>query len=240
MDKDLRSKVSAILESLSLEERQGFENKLNTLEASGIDSQEAMLRTVINLEADRNLRIQICWTLLYFGETVALGPLISILQNNSDIVEIRRAAAEVLSWFRSKNTVEELSNLLTNDEDEEIRRIAAHALGRIGESSVSDKLLHQFQQPQESPKVRAEIAESLAYTNAKQSIPSLLKGLKDENAEVRFWSAFALGHLADTGVIPELEKVSSDENQIENWGTVGKEALDAIEHIRKRIQPMES
>lgn len=93
----------------------------------------------------------------------------------------------------------------------------------------------------ESPTVRAQAAEGLAYkfyrkrrgSLSSQSAIKLLKAvLTDSSPEVRYYAAFALGASGERGVIPALRKTAKDRTTSKNFvGTVGDEAMDAVKRI---------
>ncbi|MBL4634980.1 MAG: HEAT repeat domain-containing protein [Kofleriaceae bacterium] len=62
------------------------------------------------------------------------------LANDSDL-KVRRAALATLGQFRVASARADLENLVVSDDDAAVRRNAAWALGRIGDSSSRDALL---------------------------------------------------------------------------------------------------
>jgi len=95
----------------------------------------------------------------------------------------------------------------------------------------------------ESPAVRAQAAEGLAYkfyrkrrgTSSFQSAIGLLEAvLTDPSPEVRYYAAFALGASGERGVIPALRKIAKDRSTSMSFvGTVGDEAMDAVKQINE-------
>lgn len=93
----------------------------------------------------------------------------------------------------------------------------------------------------ESPAVRAQAAEGLAYkfyrkrrgTSTFQSVIKLLEtALKDSSPDVRYYAAFALGTSGERGAIPALRIAAKDRSTSKNFvGTVGDEAVDAVKQI---------
>lgn len=87
------------------------------------------------------------------------------------------------------------------------------------------------------PKVRGQAAEGLAYLFCFQPdahvFRALTATLSDPSAEVRFWSAFALGQLRDKRAIPALKNVvENDKAILRGWWAIAKEAKDAIKQIK--------
>lgn len=94
----------------------------------------------------------------------------------------------------------------------------------------------------ESPAVRAQAAEGLAYNfyrkrRGKSSFQSAIElletALTDPSPEVRYYAAFALGASGERGAIPALRRIAKDRSTSTNFvGTVGDEAMDAINQIK--------
>lgn len=95
----------------------------------------------------------------------------------------------------------------------------------------------------ESAAVRAQAAEGLAYMFHRKrkgtrcfhsAIELLTTSLADPSADVRYYSAFALGASGERTAVPALRQAAKDRATSNNFvGTVGHEARDAL----KRIEP---
>lgn len=93
----------------------------------------------------------------------------------------------------------------------------------------------------ESPAVRAQAAEGLAYkfhrkrketSDFQPAIEILVAALTDVSPDVRYYAAFALGASGESKVLPALLKAAKDRSTSENFvGTVGDEAMNAAEQI---------
>lgn len=235
----LRTKLQSLANRLEEPMRSAFEQKSALVLNSGITSEENMLDALHNISLSSELRAAICWILLYFEEDVAVHALVTVLEMEQDF-PVRKAACEVLSFFRTIQATPVYSRLMREDENIEIRRICAYALGQIADKSAAELLIQHLEIPSETPEVRAQIFESLAYLGAKRVVPTLVEALQDDSPEVRFWAAFALGHLGGRSEISALERVTLDHAVVENWWSVGKEAQDAIKYIQARINSKEN
>lgn len=93
----------------------------------------------------------------------------------------------------------------------------------------------------ESPEIRSQAAEGLAYlfpckrrgsAGIRSAIESLTAALTDSSADVRYYAAFALGASGERTTIPALRHATQDSATSTNFvGMVGDEARDAIERI---------
>ena len=125
------------------------------------------------------------------------------------------------------------------------RQNVAYALSFLGEDGAIEYLLASFANRLEHPDVRAQCAEGIANILGgadrrtrvwKQAVITLLPGLKDDSAEVRFWTVFAMGALGAKDALPTLRKlVRADAAVMSSMGwEVGEEAKDAIASIEGR------
>ncbi|MCP4701351.1 MAG: HEAT repeat domain-containing protein, partial [Gammaproteobacteria bacterium] len=125
---------------------------------------------------------------------------------------------------------------LDDEEDVSVRRVAAEALGRLGDSSAAPALVKRLDD-EEDVSVRRVIAEALGRLGDSSVAPELIRLLGDENSSVREYAAEALGRLGDSSVAPELVRLLGDENSsvrqsaAEALGSLG-DSLIAPELIR--------
>jgi hypothetical protein len=71
---------------------------------------------------------------------------------------------------------------------------AAYALGSSRRDGRAIKpLIRTLLNKLETPRVRAQAAESLGYQEKRKALPALIECSTDESAEVRFWCVFAMG-----------------------------------------------
>lgn len=149
---------------------------------------EAVIPTFLRaLEASGDdARAAATWTLGILRELILAGGTARAVPDLLDGLQhqdsgIRRASARALGWLGNEAAVPGLNRAL-GDQDASVRREAAEALGKI----VS----------------RHPIAD--------QTLPELVRLLKDEVAEVRYAAVWALGHSGDVAVVPELAKLLKD------------------------------
>ena len=114
---------------------------------------------------------------------------------------------------------------------------------------IGDAFVEVLQNQEETAGLRGQAAEGLAYLfgpcagarhDRRQRVyrvagQKLVVTLSDPSAEVRFWSAFALGSMRYRAALPALQKLArTDKEMFSNWWTVGEEAADAVDSIKGR------
>jgi HEAT repeat protein len=135
-----------------------------------------------------------------------------------------------------------LLKLLRVEKRVEERHAIVFALSWQNDLRTWQPLLRVLANPQESPRVRAQAAEGLAYLffrkkkdskGFRAAISALVAALKDPSPEVRYFAVFALGASLDRRVLPVLRKMTKDSESPKGLvGTVGEEAEEAIECIQ--------
>ncbi len=180
---------------------------------------------------DVSLRSLAIWALGRQKTDKARRPLIAALADAD--ISLRGEAARSLGALGSRRAAGRLIQVMRGDPDAGVRMFAAHALGSVcGTKSVS-ALREVLANQSEEAKVRGEAAESLGGCFASEAIPDLIAALKDQSPEVRFWSAYALGHMKAESALAALESLaSSDHAVVPGWWSVAREAADSIEIIR--------
>ena len=132
---------------------------------------------------------------------------------------VRRAAAEALEKIGDPQAIPALIEAL-KDEDRDVRRTAAWALGQIGPPAVP-ALIQALRD--EKWEVRQAAAEALEKIGDPQATPALIQALRDEDVGVRRVAAKALGQIGDPQATPALIHALRDE---ERW--VREAAAEAL------------
>jgi HEAT repeat protein len=114
----------------------------------------------------------------YMGDTRAVEPLITILQNDW---EVRSSAALALGSLKDMRAAEVLIAAL-QDKNSEVRLYAALALGSLKDTRAVEPLITKLKDANEY--VRSTAARALGELGDKRAIPSLTLALKDENEDV--------------------------------------------------------
>lgn len=209
-----------------------------TLLQSGEAFCNLLLALLRDPKASPELRSEACWLLNVLDETRAIPVLIKIVQDRHVEPQLRRAATQALGSLRSKRAVLPLIEiLLDGDDDEWVRRLATHSLGRLDDPRGKDALFRVVKDSNVPEGIRGDATEALTSFQDVRSVPTLVEQLRDPSPEVRFWAVFSLGQLADTDVIPELERIiAEDDAVVPGWWSLRKEARDAIQTIKDRVR----
>ncbi|RLE38497.1 hypothetical protein DRJ17_03790 [Candidatus Woesearchaeota archaeon] len=121
------------------------------------------------------------------------------------------------------------------DENIEVRKRAATALGYIGSERAIEPLI-EVALKDENWGVRWEAANALRYTGSERAVELLIKALEDENWEIRESAATALGSIkSERAVEPLIEVALKDENRY-----VREEAATALGSIKseRAVEPL--
>jgi hypothetical protein len=128
---------------------------------------------------------------------------------------VRQTRPSDVEEFEEKKDVRGLISLLSS-EDYRIRDRAADALGRIGAPALS---VLNTRATRGSVETRLGLVEAIARIRSPQSVPVLCRILsKDENSEVRWIAAIALGESGDKSAIPVLIRALKDRDKFVRFG----------------------
>jgi HEAT repeat protein len=214
---DFREKIRKDLETL-LGKKKSFEHLINILRDE---------------RSNKNERILICWLLGQLRNKRTVHALLNAF-NDSD-PSLFWEAAKSLGQIGSKRATHPLILILLKDTNPEKRAAAAYALGNLRDKRALHLLLKKLADENENIRVREHVAEALAYIKDESAVPPLIDALRDSIAEVRFWSAFALGEIGDNRALTELKIIAdTDKSVLPRLGRVSKEASLAIERIEAK------
>ncbi|MFW9262076.1 HEAT repeat domain-containing protein [Nostoc sp. CALU 546] len=189
-----------------------------------VKNREYLLKLALSMleMGDFQQRWEISKVLTHLGN-VAIPPLIEILEDEDTEEELRWYAARTLGEFQHLDAIAPLIELLKTDEDEELKAIAATALGQMGTVAIAalsellldedtrlfavrslscipqpetiTPLLSVVQDPQ--PAIRAAAIEALSSFHDERVPPVLLNALDDIAATVRRAAVLGLGFRPD-------------------------------------------
>lgn len=136
----------------------------------------------------------------------------------------------------SKSASPKLRELLRRERREPTRHAILYALSWKRDPRAWPIFVRVLSDRSESPLVRGQAAEGLAYNfhrkrkgsaGFESAFAALISASRDESAEVRFYVAFALGASRDARALPVLRKMTRDR-------AVAAEARDAIMRLQTR------
>jgi hypothetical protein len=218
--------------------REGVEERVRSLAPLALTSTADIVRVLPTLSGDHlYAAIEVCGIL----ELRMAGPILLPFMESPD-EGLRWYAQSALSDMASRRTYRPLAKIAVTHADVEVQYQACYTISWTHDEAAAPILLELYYRPDLPPRVRGEAAEGLANTLGysdrrksifKQAAAPLIQGLRDESAEVRFWSAFALGQMHARQAIPELERVAAEDTGFcPGWWYVREEASDALGHIR--------
>ncbi|AFY42866.1 HEAT repeat domain-containing protein [Nostoc sp. PCC 7107] len=149
-------------------------------------------------------RWEITKVLLRLGN-IAIPPLIEILEDTEAEEELRWYAARTLGEFQHPEAIAPLVELLRTSDDEELKAIAATALGQMGSLAIT-----QLSELLKQDDTRLLAVRSLAYIRTPETISPLLTVVQDTEVAVRATALEALSSFHDQRVPPVLIKALDD------------------------------
>ncbi len=160
---------------------------------------------------------------------------------NKDIhTDVRRTAARMLGQSQNEDAINELNSAL-NDEDHEIRRLAAEALAQIAANNPSNPALLNTHGTLISqihfgnPDIRMAAIRALGAMENRAAIPTLLESLSDEDTVVRMETIRALLSIATSDLDSESEghMVTHEISDSEILDRIGEMLGDEQPSVRK-------
>ncbi|MBN3874757.1 HEAT repeat domain-containing protein [Nostoc sp. JL33] len=136
---------------------------------------------------------------------IAIPPLIEILQDEDAEEDLRWYAARTLGEFQHPKAIASLVELLKTDEDEELKAIAATALGQMGTVAVA--ALTELLADEDT---RLLAVRSLFCIRQPETITPLLSVVQDPQAAIRTAAIEALSSFHDEHVPPVLLNALDD------------------------------
>jgi hypothetical protein len=112
----------------------------------------------------------------------------------------------LLGKIGDRNAVPRLLKAL-KDQDHSVVDEAIFALGKMGDKSAVSDLLKALDNPIASKEVRRNATEALGKIGGEAAIPKLLKTLEDDDSDVGFRSAEALGRIGSPIPISDLWRI---------------------------------
>jgi HEAT repeat protein len=230
------NRVTSLIQNCQDSVRWKFENDIEILYKNNIDNYEKLLDAIDNILLSTEIRTIACWLVSKVGDEDSVLKLLTASKDNSPAV--RRQAIQALGElnFAYSQVLATINQALFDDNDSEVRKSAAYSIGLLAHQDSLSPLLNTLNNKSEDPSVRGMAIEALISFHDRSVISLLISLLSDEEAEVRFWSVFALGQLGAKDALPELKRLSrEDHTEVLGWHKVSQEATSAIQIINQAL-----
>ncbi len=174
------------------------------------ENQEYLLKLALSIleQGDFQQRWETTKVLLSLGN-ISIPPLIDILGDEEAEEELRWYAARTLGEFPHPDAILPLGELLKSNKNEELKEIAATALGQMGPIAI-DVLSELLKQDE----TRFLAVRSLSHIRRSETIVPLLSVVDDSQAEIRAAALEALSSFYDKRVPPVLLNALNDPSPI--------------------------
>lgn len=231
-----RSLTQEIISDLNKLRFDGWKNDQNNLISSKNERNEFQesqwLETLKGYSkgSDPDLRRDAVYTISQQGLTDLLPELFSMMDDPSP--EARRNIAKAFGTFRVKESVDQLTQFL-DDDDFYVVANSCEALGKLGDSVVVPKLLKILADnfnilSDESLTITAEVCKSLGRLGGNLAMTELSRVLMEHQV---FWmreiAARSLGEISDTNSVKYLAyALKTDKSECVKW-----EAAKSLAHL---------
>ncbi|MBD2242260.1 HEAT repeat domain-containing protein [Nostoc sp. FACHB-888] len=204
-----------------------------------VKNREYLLKLTLSMleMGDFQQRWEITKALTRLGN-IAIPPLIEILEDEDTEEELRWYAARTLGEFQHPEAIAPLVELLKTDDDEELKAIAATAIGQMGTvaiAALSELLLDED--------TRLLAVRSLSCIPQTETITPLLSVVQDSQATIRTAAIEALSSFHDERVPPVLLNALDDiAATVRRAAVLGlgfrpdlREALDLVTRLQPKL-----
>ncbi len=159
-------------------------------------------------EDDLELQIKVVEALGKIGDERAVDVLCHKLKENEP--ELRLAAVKSLACLSSSTSIEALMDIIKNDKNLEIKRLAVKALGSIKNPVSVPFLVELYGRRKEE--FEDSVVDALSSMADKKSFSVFISSLESDRPQVRFLSARSLGNIGSREAVPALLKTLYDED----------------------------
>ncbi|MDY7091561.1 MAG: HEAT repeat domain-containing protein [Acidobacteriota bacterium] len=226
---DLRRHLKSVVKKLDASVRSSAAEALARIEDEIEISEAAFQEALGDSRLEPLLLADIAWL-------VGLARLRSVSPTLEKLVS--EETPEALLWETTKSLAslgqgaEVMRQLTLTAEDPEKQKIGVYGLGALRDQEAVELLENILLDPRAPVFLRAQSAEALGYIQEMKSVPSLLRASHDAAPELRFWSVFALGQLADPRARQRLAEIAeNDHEMVKGWWEVSREAQEALKQI---------
>lgn len=230
---DFARKLRAHCRSVVPAYREACQAEIRRLLALDIRSPAGLLRLITDNSQEQSLRAIACRAYWVLGKRQGWRQLAKTLREDSD-PGLVNDIVWTLSALKPHGLGAVTIDALVHGRSPHNRLSAASLLGKVRHRAAVPALVRAVRDTAEAVEVRGEAAEALAYIGDRRSSTDLIVALSDRSAEIRFWVAFALAAVGNDAAIPHLERLVDDKTPILPFGTVGEEARDAVDAIKRR------
>lgn len=218
-----------------LEHRADARAAIDLVLATGVLSYAHLLHLLNTPLTDARLLTSVCWIVGQWGDAAAVPHLLVCLEHPQwgVRVEVIRALVDL----RAQVTIPAIAERLAYDESTTVRMLAVFALGNFQTMTALKHLVACIEDSHQPLGVRVHALEALArYRNTPLALATVVNGLRHPAAEMRAWSAYALGEIGSPDHIRHLEPLTRDATKVDGGWSVGQQAQASIAHLLQRAQ----
>ncbi|MBI4288426.1 MAG: HEAT repeat domain-containing protein [Chloroflexi bacterium] len=148
-------------------------------------------------------------------------PLLRLMEDNSQPLDVRRQALESVSYFSQERVVDAIERAY-QDSDPDLKISALRAMGRNLDPRWLETLLSELSSPQ--VELRLEAARACGDLGDEKAVLNLAEMTEDEDSEVRLAAVHALGQIGGRQAVRALTNLL--QHPVTAMRKAAKEALE--------------
>jgi len=223
-------------------EEKSLEPKEPVDRIDALSQKKVISRTVKDLRSgSKNERMSAAWELSHIKEKSVVKALLESLEEEDDF-DVLDEIISALGHLADEGAVKSLIKVLSNEENDHLRRKTAWALSRMEKSEKALRALEASLLSDEDENVRAEAAWAIGSLKNPGAMGTLVDVLlADQSKKVRKMVVWALGEVGEKEIVEYLEKCleSDQEEEVRReaaWILGRKRIISALPVLREALR----
>lgn len=183
---------------------------------------------VVENRLSRDQRTSCLWLLAQTSDDAAKALIVPLLESAEEREQAAGLAQVIISMEALPLTA--LVAIVEGNAHYEARLAAVHALG-YGDHRIADCVLAVASDTAEATEIRGFAIEALGNLGLEEYFEALARLAKEDDPEIRYWVAYALGEIGAPAGIATLEFLVTDKRSVRE-SSVAEEAAASLAILR--------
>lgn len=227
--------IKEIVQKLSHPHLREAQSHLTELQKKNITKIDELIENVSNETIDDDLRSFITWALGRLGNKKAV-PKLQELLNHETNKKVKQEAIKSLGLLGDNSSRDTFVRIVTASNDDGLQTSAAYGLRLLATKQSYDNLLQIATNETVDDKIRSIAIDALSDVNSdyEEFVSNLLPLLNDKSPDIRFATAYTIGHIGSHSHIDKLSSLTLDKTVIVGLGSISEIAQQSIEMIENK------